>query len=126
MDLPHFLGPVFVICVIAWGIITFLKILTDYFLKKKLIESGSLNGEAVNILKESFPSQSITSKLSSSFSSLKWGLIFLCGGTGLIVLEVLEYDERSTLPFGVVAVSVSIGFLAYYFIVRMKQKTVSE
>ncbi len=122
MNLPF--GPILVVGSIIFGIIMFLKILTDYFLKKKLIDTGGLNKEALTLFKESFQINSFSSGLSNSFSALKWGLIFLFGGIGLIVLEFIKYDYQSTIPYGVVAVSVSLGFLTYFFIVRIKGKSV--
>jgi hypothetical protein len=124
--LSNISGPILVIFVIAWGIIMFLKILTDYFLKKKMIETGSLNEGALNIFKESFPRLPMTSGNFASFSPLKWGLIFLCGGTGLITLEYLKYDYDSPLPYGVVSVAVSVGFLAYYLVVRAKENSIKQ
>lgn len=53
---------------------------------------------------------------------LKWGIILLFGGTGLIVLEFIPYNENSPLPYGVMTIFVSLGFLSYYFLIRNRKK----
>lgn len=56
-------------------------------------------------------------------SALKWGMVVLFGGLGLILLSFVPYDYNSPLPFGIEAVMISSGFLVYYFIEK-KQKEV--
>ena len=45
-----------------------------------------------------------------------WIVFF--GGLSLILMEYIDFDRRSTLPYGLFAVSVSLGFLLYYFLVK--------
>ena len=100
--------PIGVLSVIAAGIGYFVKTMTDYRLKKKLIEKDLVNADASNLVKN----QDVDSKL----NSLKWGLIILFGGLGLIIIHYVDYYRDSPLPFGIVAVTISLGFLAYYFL----------
>ena len=88
----------------------FTKTLTDYILKKKMIEKGYVNDDTQAI----FRSQNVGNR----YSSLKWGLLAFFGGVALILLEYLDVRRSSPMPFGILAVALSVGFLTYYFIVK--------
>jgi hypothetical protein len=86
----------------------FTKVLTDYILKKKMIEKGYVNDDTQGIFKNySFDNR---------FASLKWGLLALFGGVALIMMEYMDVRPDSTLPYGILAVALSLGFLVYYVI----------
>lgn len=95
--------------VILLGIARIIKTFTDYFLRKKLIELGHIDEKASNIL---------GSKEDNYYSSLKWGIIILFGGLGLVLLEFISYDTNSPFPYGVEAVFIATGFLIYYFVAK--------
>ena len=88
----------------------FTKVVTDYILKKKMIEKGYVNEDTQAIFKKNTDE--------NRFSSLKWGLIILFAGLSLVIMDFIDYDSRSPLPYGLFAVFVSLGFLIYYFIVK--------
>jgi hypothetical protein len=88
----------------------FTKVLTDYILKKKMIEKGFVNDETQAIFKPH--------KMETKYGSLKWGLIFMFGGIALILIDSLDVRPDSTLPYGIFAVSLSVGFLVYYILVK--------
>lgn len=92
----------------------FVKAMTDYILKKKMIEKGFVNDEAQAIFKQE--------EGYSKYSSLKWGLIILFGGIALILMEYIPAGHESPLPYGILAVAVSLGFLIYYYLVREKMQ----
>lgn len=105
------LVPLIVFSSITAVIIALTKFLTDYRLKKQLIEKGYVDKEA----------QFLFSKRESSGSrlaSLKWGLILFFGGLSLVVMEYLPAEHDSPLPYGLFSLSVALGFLIYYFITR--------
>ncbi|MGB3465170.1 MAG: DUF6249 domain-containing protein, partial [Cyclobacteriaceae bacterium] len=88
------------------------KALTDYYLRKKMVEKGLDGEDAAKILAKDL-------KIANKYSSLKWGLIILFGGIGLVLIEILvDFREASSLPFGILAISISVGFLIYYFIMK--------
>ena len=92
------------------------KTLTDYFLRKKMVEKGLVGEDAVKILSKEMNEV-------NRYSSLKWGLIILSGGIGLVIIEVFaDWNELSSLPLGILSISISIGFLVYYFIVKNSRK----
>ena len=94
------------------AIYVFVKTMTDYILKKKMIEKGFVNDDTQAIFKNTE---------NYKYSSLKWGLIILFAGLSLIVMEFVPTSPESPLPYGLFAVSVSIGFLIYYFIVKKEE-----
>ena len=92
----------------------FTKVLTDYMLKKKMIEKGYVNEDTQAIFK--------THASDGRFGSLKWGLLTLSFGIGLILMDYLEVRSDSPLPYGLLAVALSVGFLAYYALVKKELK----
>jgi hypothetical protein len=89
----------------------FVKTMTDYALKKRMIEKGFVNEDTQAIFKQQ---QSMDSK----YPTLKWGLIFFFAGLSLIIMEYVPTYPDSPLPYGLFSVFVSLGFLMYYFIVK--------
>lgn len=112
--LKDVLMPVAVMGSFTVPFILFTRALTDYFVKKKMIEKGYVNDEAQSILK----SQSDENK----YTSLKWGLIIFFAGLSLILMEYIDFDRESPLPYGLFAVCVSLGFLVYYFLMKKDGK----
>jgi hypothetical protein len=92
----------------------FTKVLTDYILKKKMIEKGYVNDESQSVLKRHTAEDKLT--------SLKWGILILFAGIGLVIIDVLGVDPETTLPYGIFAITLSVGFLIYYTIVRRESK----
>ncbi len=104
------LMPISIIGSFGASIYFFTKVMSDYILKKKMIEKGYVNDDTQAI----FKTQSGTNK----FSSLKWGLIIFFAGLSLIIMEFIPTSPDSPLPYGLFAVSVSLGFLIYYFLLK--------
>ncbi|MDN5212288.1 hypothetical protein QQ020_09520 [Fulvivirgaceae bacterium BMA12] len=103
-----------ILTVIWSGIYFVIKVITDYTLKKKMIDKGYVDEESQALFKKE---QSI----SNNYASLKWGLITFCAGLALILLEFIPYEaDDSPLPFGLIAIFVATGFLIYYFLVKNK------
>lgn len=88
----------------------FTKVMTDYILKKKMIEKGFVNDDTQAIFKQH--------SADGKFSSLKWGLIIFFAGLSLVIMEFIPAEHDSPLPYGLFALSVSLGFLIYYFIIK--------
>lgn len=108
--LKEVLMPLVVLGTIGTTLVVFTKAISDYILKKKMIEKGYVNDDTQAIFKKNTEE--------NRYSSLKWGLIILFAGLSLIIMEYIEYDRRSPLPYGLFAVFVSIGFLIYYFMIK--------
>lgn len=111
-DLRQVLMPISIIGSFGLSIYFFTKVMTDYILKKKMIEKGFVNDDTQAIFKQH--QQAADNK----FNSLKWGLIAFFAGLSLIIMEYIPTTPESPLPYGLFVVSVSFGFLIYYFIVK--------
>lgn len=117
------MSEVFVIAAVFAGIYMVIKVFTDFLLKRKIIKSGHL--DRAGIL-EPIPA---TSSERNHYPTLKWGLVALMAGAGLILIEFLSrygtirlddgYD--SFLPFGIELVFISAGFLIYFLIINGKK-----
>ncbi|PKQ61788.1 hypothetical protein BZG01_18685 [Labilibaculum manganireducens] len=120
------LGELLMAAVVFFSIITFVKILSAHFLKRKIIKSGHF--EKAGILEQDAEIEVKKQVKYDQYPALKWGLVAFFGGLGFIVIEILglnypvfkQYD--STMPYGIFFVSVSVGFLLYYLIMSKKVK----
>jgi hypothetical protein len=92
----------------------FTKVMTDYILKKKMIEKGFVNDDTQAIFKQH--------STDGKYSSLKWGLIIFFAGLSLVIMEFIPAERDSPLPYGLFALSVSLGFLIYYFLLKKELK----
>ena len=111
MSTNEVLMPVSMLGSLGAAIYFFTKVMTDYILKKKMIDKGFVNEDTQAIFKHYKADD-------NKYASLKWGLIALFGGLSLIIMEYIPVSPESPLPYGLFAVSVSIGFLIYYFMVK--------
>lgn len=102
--------PITIIGSFGGTLFLFTRIMTDYILKKKMIDKGYVNEDTQALFKER--------TAENKFASLKWGLIILFAGLALVLMEFIPTSPESPLPYGLFAVSVSLGFLIYYFIVK--------
>ncbi len=114
---------ILVAAVIFFATYHIIKLFSSHLLKRKLIKAEQY--ERVGILEE--PKN--TSEEADRYPSLKWGLVALCTGLGFIIMEVLGLFKRdiihgrdTVLPFGILLVCVSMGFLIYFFIMNGKKK----
>ncbi len=85
----------------------------NYRLKKRIIDSGPIDNDAINFLKK---------LIDSGAEQLKWGCVLFMSGLGLVVIHYLSYDEGSILPYGIEIMFIAAGFLIYYFLITLKQK----
>jgi len=104
------LMPLTILGSFSGGVYLFTKVMTDYLLKKKMIDKGFVNDDTQAIFKQHTGE--------NKFSALKWGLIIFFAGLALILMEFIPVGPESPLPYGLFAVSVSLGFLIYYFLVK--------
>jgi hypothetical protein len=108
------LVPLIVFSAMTTAIISLTKLITEYRLKKQLIEKGYVDKEARFLLER----QSVTN---TRLSSLKWGLVIFFAGLCMVILEFIPVEGDSPLPYGLFSLSVALGFLLYYFISKPGQ-----
>lgn len=96
------------------GIIAYLAIeFLNFLLRRRAMKAGHLDEHYVRLL---------TNK-PNKFSALKWGIIFLFAGLGLVVIAFLPYSaEKSPIPWGVEIIFIGLGFLVYYLILTKKKR----
>lgn len=111
--------------VVFVGIYQIIKAFTDYLLKRKIISAGHI--DKAGILEYQ------NEKEEKNFPALKWGLVVLFAGLGLVVIEIIQRNQGQTdmnwmrndhsfLPVGIELISVSLGFLIYFVISRFVKK----
>lgn len=118
------LGELLTVAVVFFAIITFVKIISSHFLKRKIIKTGHV--DKAGILEQSTEDVVKPKVNYDQVPALKWGLVTLFGGLGLIIIELIGksnpdfIDYNSSMPFGIFFVSIAIGFLVYYFMMSAK------
>jgi hypothetical protein len=114
------MGPLVGILGITIAIVVVIMAILNHRIKMRMIKDGHVDENSIKIL----------SQQNNGFQldTLKWGIILLFGGIGLIILEVVArggFDYyNSPLPFGIETVCLAIGFLVYYFIAKAQNKKV--
>ena len=112
---------VFTVAIVFFGLYSILKMFTNFLLKRKIIKTGHI-GKA-EILDEIPVAES-----ENRYPSLKWGLVALFAGLGLLVNDLfffrdphaMETGFYAMVPFGLELMFIAGGFLLYFFIVRKK------
>jgi len=107
--IAFFAAVVFVFIIIAVVIIAWY----NYRLKKRIIDSGPIDNDAINFLKK---------LTDSGAEQLKWGCVLFMSGLGLVVTHYLSYEDGSVLPYGIEIMFIAAGFLIYYFVITFKRK----
>jgi len=113
-QLKDVLEPIAILGSLGGSIILFVKTYTDYILKRKMIEKGFVNDDTQAIFKQH--------STDNRYGSLKWGLIIFFAGLSLIIMEYVPVGPESPMPYGLFAMSVSIGFLLYYYLLKRDLK----
>lgn len=108
--LGSFIMIISVFAITATVIMSFL----NYRLKKRILDSGPVDDNIMKLI-PAFPQMNT--------EMLKWGIILLFAGIGLIVLEFIPYSvENSPLPYGIETVFIAIGFLVYFYMPKNKKQ----
>lgn len=103
----------FITFVIALAII--IIALLNHRLKSRMVRLGVADESVIKEL----------NRINYAFTldPLKWGLILLFAGLGLILLSYIPYQIDSLLPYGVEAIFVSFGLICYFFLSRKIYKS---
>jgi len=108
--------------VVFIGIYYLIKVFTDYLLKRKIIKAGHIDKAGILELPKD--------KEESNYPTLKWGLVILFAGLGLLVIALVSRGESmdwfdgigSYLQVGIELIAISLGFLLYFTITQLKKK----
>jgi len=111
---------VFSLFIVMSAIYLLLKTITDFFLKRRIIQSGHID-------KADILDSQLVNTSENKYPTLKWGLVAFFAGVGLILIDVLDLNslqdysrQNFALPFGIELVAVALGFLTYFFIVSAR------
>ena len=115
------IGTIVIVGTVFFGVFSLIKVFTDYLLKRKIVKAGHID-------KAGILDPIVSSGEVNRYPNLKWGLVALMAGLGLILIEILDRTGAITwqdgsdsfLPFGIELVAISLGFLIYFFIVNAK------
>lgn len=94
----------------AFMTIGIIKSITNYRLRKRMIDAGLIDEKSMEILKDG--------ARDNFYSSLKWGLIFFFAGIALIFINSMDLYYNSTAAYGIVITAASLGFLIYFVFMR--------
>jgi hypothetical protein len=110
-----------VIGTLTYGLVSIINSISSHRIKRRLLDkipsTESLN-QAFSDSVKALTEQSQRDK----YPTLKWGLVFLGAGIGLIISEVVDYEFDSPMPYGVLLTCISLGFLIYYFLMKREEK----
>ncbi len=109
--------------IVFFGLYHIIKMFTDFLLKRKIIKAGHV--DKAGILD---PVTTVSDE--NRFPTLKWGLVSLMAGVGLIVIELMSRGGEiswvkgynSLLPIGIELVFIAAGFLVYFFLVTTRKR----
>jgi hypothetical protein len=103
-------GPTLVFVSFFVFVLGITKVLADNWTRRKLIEAR-VSADVVRALfrTESDPEM---------FAALKWGIVLVSLGAGLMVTQYLPARFEEPLAWGVVLVFGGVGLLAYYAVAR--------
>jgi hypothetical protein len=115
------IGSAIIIAVVFFGLFTLLKNLTDYLLRRRIIKSGHFDKAGIM---ESVEGET------AKYPTLKWGLVSLFAGAGMILIQILSragrlnWDEGADvfLPLGIELVFIAAGFLLFFFIATTRKQ----
>lgn len=90
-----------------WGFIGIIKSISEHKHIFKLIEKSR---EDINLNSLNLPNKINT------VGNLKWGIIILSGGIGLILIHFLNLSSESPLPYGIESIFIALGFIILFII----------
>lgn len=114
------IGAAIVTAVVFYGLYSLLKALTDYLLRRKIVNSGHVDKAGILEAVEGE---------TNKYPTLKWGLVTLFAGAGMILVQILtqlgrlnmEHGTDAFLFVGIELVFIAAGFLIYFFIATTRK-----
>ncbi|MBD3382242.1 MAG: hypothetical protein GF404_08595 [candidate division Zixibacteria bacterium] len=105
------------VIIVFGAAVLIVKYAMDYKVKHKLIEKGLVN-EKVKFLSR---------HVNGHNDSIKWGLVLLGAGIGLVGVEFLPFRyQTDEIRVGMVAMFAGLGLVIHYFIATLFSKDKSE
>lgn len=103
-----FESPVLISAAFFWLIAAVTKIISDNATKRRLLEARVSEDVVRALFRKGYDPE--------MFSALKWGLVLLALGVGLMITGVLSVRLSDPLALGVMLMCAGGGLLAYYLV----------
>ncbi|MPR35027.1 DUF6249 domain-containing protein [Salmonirosea aquatica] len=94
-----------------WGIVTIMRVAKESSIKARMVELGHLEPEKQWILQKS-------ASAPDAYSNLKYGILLVCVGAGLMIVNDLNLDHNAPIIFGLLSIVAGLGFLLYFLIIK--------
>ncbi|OJJ19255.1 hypothetical protein BKI52_20805 [marine bacterium AO1-C] len=98
----------------AFVVVKVTQLILNYKTKRRMIDQGLVDQDASDFLHKKHQND--------SHASLKWGLLGICLGTALVVIQFLPFGIQSSFSYGLVAMAVGAAYLLYYIALLVQQK----
>jgi hypothetical protein len=109
------LVPVAFLGLAFWSLTTIVRVLSDNHTRRKAI--------AAQLSPQDIPALFAREQAGERRSALKWGIVLASMGIGLMIVELVPFDEEGPFALGLLALSAGVGFLIYTTIaVRMTEE----
>jgi hypothetical protein len=106
------LAPIFIVPAF-FGIVGYIvKVISDNRIRRRLIDSGQVD-EKIKFLYFKSPNT-----FSEPFSSVRWGLVFIALGLGIIIGQQFPAGEKEQMTLCAMFIMAGIAFLVYYFLAK--------
>lgn len=103
--------PIATTFILFWGIINILRITKDSKIKARMVELGHLEPDKQWITQK-------TASVADTYSNLKYGILLVSVGIGLVIINDLNIDHNAPVIFGLLAIVAGLGFLTYFAIMK--------
>ena len=105
--------PIIIVPVVFFSFVAIVKIISDNWLRRKIIDKGLVNKDLKYLANVSSSGQPL--------SSMKWGMALVGIGLALMVPEVFSSVTDETLV-GLMFIFAGLAFLIYYFIAKSQSQ----
>lgn len=105
---------VFIVLIIFSASVLIVRAAIDGIVRAKALKSDAAAAEVIKALSQTGTPYHL--------SALKWGLGIGCLGIGFLLIEVLKLQPDQPGTWGVVALSIAAGLLAYYKFAKPQTK----
>lgn len=110
-SLTGILVPIGTTYLLFWGIVAIMKVAKESSIKARMVELGHLEPEKQWILQKS-------GSALDTYSNLKFGILLVCVGIGLMIVNDLDLEHNALIIFGLLAIVAGLGFLLYFAMMK--------
>jgi len=114
-SLTGILVPIGTTYLLFWGIVAIMRVAKESSIKARMVELGHLEPEKQWILQKS-------ANTPDAYSNLKFGILLISVGSGLIAVRNLDLEYDSPTILGLLALLAGAGFLVYFLIMKYLYK----